>query len=418
MQFPFHIRKSRLKSENFPNESDNSEAILDGEYRKLDSEEQQDPDELEIIDLDEEHKKEQESLTEAYQKIGLSYGQATEAEVKQAYYEKRQEIRSYSLKDENRILLDLKNAFELIMDYPEAFQKPGDMPKDPLPAEPVEDHNHEPVSEDVNKTSDELLSWDDLMDEIDSDYKSRKKRKTLKKFILMAAGVTLIMLIVSGFYEMQKIDSLSCELKDDEAVSFISQQKISMKHDQNVIIEQKNILQYAAGGDFYIPLFHLYLQKCNTVIEKGIATISVDSILFCRYKMTEDNQISYEPIADFQYRKNTQLDLEGTWAGVFSTSMENKNSNSAVIKIMKNEQGYLTGLCEIEADNGKKGIYTIDIEQVENTVDVNITGKEWIDKPTFFIMSDFIAYYDVQNEELLPSGKNDNIFTFSKEKEQ
>lgn len=418
MQFPLHIRKSRNKGESIPNESDKSDTVLDGEYRQLDSGVQHDPVELEIIDLDAEHKNEQESLAEAYQKIGLSYLQATEAEVKQAYYEKRQEIRSYSLKDENRILLDLKKAFELIMDHPEVFQKSEDMPKEFLPADPVEVDNHEPIPEDADKTSDELLSWDDLMDEIDSDYKSRKKKNTLKNVFLVAAGFVLMMLIAVGFYEMKRIESLSCELEEDEAVSFISKQKIRMKHDQNVIIEQKNILQYAADGDIYIPFFHLYLQKCNTVIEKGIATISVDSILLYRYKATGEDQIRYEPIKSFQCKTSTQLDLEGTWYGVFSTSIENKSNNNAVIKIMKNEQGYLTGLCEIEADNGKKGVYTIDIEQVEDTVDVNITGEEWIDKPTFFIMSDFIAYYDVHNEELLPSGKNDNIFLFSKEKEQ
>lgn len=407
MGFSFHFRKCPPQKENVP---DGSDMIMDGDYRKLDS------GDIEILDLDEEQKKENDAVKDAYQKIGLSDIHATEAEIKQAYYDKRQEIRSYSLKDENRILLELKSSFELIMAH-HGTHKHDEQP-DFYPAGINTGGVIENFSEATGNAPEDLLSWDDLLDEIDGEHKKKQKRNAARKGILLASCCILLLLVFAGIFEMRKIKSLICELPEADVIEFVARQKIKLKHEQNIVIEKKDITQYNPEGGLYIPLLHIYLQNCSYVVEKGSVAIDVKSILLCHYTISEGNQLSYRPISAFQYSTGIQLDLEGTWVGIFSTNMESKNSNSAVIKIRKDEQGYLTGLCEIEADNGKKGIYTANIEQVADTVDVNITGKEWIDKPTFFIMSDFIAYYDVQNEELLPSGKNDIYFTFIKENEE
>lgn len=413
IHLPFFTRRNDHDKVTHAKKSDD---ILDGIIREISSSEDLSDKDQEYIDLDEEHKQDQEQLKEAYQKIGIT-GCKTDAKVKQAYYQKRQEIRSYSLKDENRILLDLKNAYELIMNHPEEFRQTDEGAESSTATGTQDEIGETEVPEKLERVSDDLLSWDDLMVEIDSDYKVQRKKKARKRGILLVTGFMATILIISGFLEIRKIQSFSCELQDNAAIDLLAHRKIKLKHDQKVVIDQENIVEYSPEGDVYIPLLHIYLQKCNSVIEKGIATINVTSIMLYRYTISDEDQVFYEPVHVFQYKTSTQLDLEGTWYGFFSTSMENKNSNSAVITITKDQHG-LTGVCEIEADNGKKGSYISAVEQVTDTVDVNITGKEWIDKPTFFIMSDFIAYYDVQNEELLPISKNDNIFTFSKEKKQ
>lgn len=415
MIFPFRFRKKNIDI-NENGDHQNKNEIIDGEFTEIRDTDNENEG-LDIRYLDQDVGTSIVSFNDACQKLGIDYGGATEAEVKQAYYQKRQEIRSCSLKDENRILLNLKNAYELILNHPEIMNGKDttntDSKNEGLQEAPKETTDIDKETEGEN-AGDELMSWDDLMEEIDSGYKSAKQKKTFRKIILVVMVMIMIAGVCGAYTEVKNVRTLPCGMTDTEIIEFIAEYRISLKHDQNVVIEQSDIARFENEQAIYVPLVQLYLQKCSYLVTKGIASIKVSAIFIGHYQ-TDGGSITYVPVYLLRYKTETELDLIGRWVGIFRTGTNNQSSNSAIITITKDEGGKLIGICEIEADNGKKGSYFTDINQIKDTVDVSITGKKWIDKPTFFIMSDFDAYYNLQKDELLPADKESNIFTFSKE---
>lgn len=80
----------------------------------------------------------------------------------------------------------------------------------------------------------------------------------------------------------------------------------------------------------------------------------------------------------------------------------------------KGSHGY-TGICEIEAPNGRKGIYNVRAEAKSGMPELHIEGTDWGEKPLFFLMFDFDGAYDTKTGMLESEEDSGIVFTLKRE---
>lgn len=414
MFFSFRLHKDKNKD---AQSEDKLNEIMDGEYKLLEKDEIcQEPngendliaEDITIVDLDQEHEEGKLQLPEAYKKIGLEEYPATEARVKQAYYEKRQEIREYHLSGEGRLLFELKKAYELIISYPDEFlQQDGEESTKSIEAEP------DTIEEMPNE---ELFLWDDVMDEIDSEYKQKRNRKRTRAAALIVIVVSAIVLTVIGWIETNHVKECETVLSNEKIISYLSLEPIELDYEQKLIISEEDISQCEKKNYIHIPIIHIYMQETEYLVQINDAEIIVSSLLLLKYNQGNNNKLEYTLLKNIPLKTKVNISLVGTWSGSYKASAESNATSNLVIELIENESGAITGVCEIEADNGKKGSHYVSVTTMPGALETSIKGTEWINKPAFFIMSELEAYYDIQSKSLLPTNKSGPVFLLTREK--
>ena len=121
---------------------------------------------------------------------------------------------------------------------------------------------------------------------------------------------------------------------------------------------------------------------------------------------------SLNKVASREHLIEANVSLAGKYEGTFSLSKESSVVYTADIEIFDDNSGVFT----ITSENGKTGKHYIKVTE-RGDLYFDLKGTKWITHPTFFIMTDFSAYYNAEKDALMPTSKSTEQFTFTRKNE-
>jgi len=354
---------------------------------------------LDIEDLDETF--DSERFVNCCQFIGVDEKNVTEAAAKEAYFNKRTEIRSYRLSNENTLLAELKENLEYVVENISLYkQEQGDA------AETMD------IIAENNGDEEDAVLWDEAIKDISPVKEKRllltgKKRKIaiicMCLIILMAAGIPDIIAIVSNNW---------IKPTDIEKTELIAKQGINNGTNKKIYCSLEEIQNYSdviCTGR--IPIIKGIYGYQEYDLIKESAQVHIKEFYLLKYKKAEEGNYILSDKSTFTQIIPVNIQYEGIWEGGFKTSAESDTISQVKIELEEGSSpNVYTGICTITGENKKEGIYTVEAIAEENSLEICIKGIAWLNKPTFFIMNDFEAVYDMETGHLIPARESGIVF--------